>query len=104
MGVPCCLCVTLEEVFTDPHLEANDLWWRSEHGLLGPFQQIGRTVKWDEHSMRLERPAPLFAEHSREVLLDFGIEPGRIEGLIERAIVLTTEQAAPAIKPYETTI
>jgi len=101
--VPCCPCLTLEEVFTDPHLEANDLWWRSEHGLLGPFQQIGRTVKWGEHSMRLERPAPLFAQHSREVLLQYGIESSRIENLIESGVVVTAEQAAPAIQPYETT-
>jgi len=102
-GVPCCPCLTLEEVFVDPHLEANDLWWRSENELLGPFQQIGRTVKWSEHSMRLERPAPLFAQHSREVLIQYGIEPTRIEKLIESGAVVTAEQAAPAIQPYETT-
>ena len=38
--------------------------------------------------MRLERPAPLFAQHSREVLQDFGIEPQRIERLVETGIVV----------------
>ncbi len=53
--------------------------------------------------MRLERAAPMFARHSREVLLDYGIESTRIEKLIESGVVVTAEQAAPAIQPYETT-
>jgi crotonobetainyl-CoA:carnitine CoA-transferase CaiB-like acyl-CoA transferase len=100
-GVPCCPCLTLEELFTDPHLEANDLWWRSEEGLLGPFQQIGAIVKWREHSMRLERPAPPFAQHSREVLQEYGIDSSRIDALVKNGVVLTPEQA-PVIEPLET--
>jgi crotonobetainyl-CoA:carnitine CoA-transferase CaiB-like acyl-CoA transferase len=65
-GVPCCPC-SPSSFFCG----ANDLWWRSEHGLFGPIQQIGAIIKWREHSMRLERPAPLFAQHSREVLQDY---------------------------------
>jgi len=104
LGVPACPCLTLEELFTDPHLQANDLWWWSEQGLLGRFQQIGALVKWGEHAMRLERPAPMFAQHSREVLQDFGIEPQRIERLVEAGIILTAEGPAPTIQPYETTV
>ncbi len=104
LGVPACPCLTLEELFTDPHLQANDLWWWSEQGLLGRFQQIGALVKWNEHAMRLERPAPMFAAHSTEVLGDFGIEPERIERLVQAGIVLTAEGEAPSIRPYETTV
>jgi crotonobetainyl-CoA:carnitine CoA-transferase CaiB-like acyl-CoA transferase len=100
-GVPCCPCLTLEELFTDLHLEANDLWWRSEHSLLGPFQQTGAIIKWKEHSMRLEKPAPLFAEHSREVLRDYGFDSSQIDSLIESGVVLTADQALNA-QPYET--
>jgi crotonobetainyl-CoA:carnitine CoA-transferase CaiB-like acyl-CoA transferase len=101
LGVPCSPCVTLEEVFVDPHLEANDLWWRSEDPVLGPFQQIGELVKWREHRMRLERPAPMFAQHSREVLAEYGIDHTRVEQLIAAGVVATAE-AASSIQPYET--
>jgi crotonobetainyl-CoA:carnitine CoA-transferase CaiB-like acyl-CoA transferase len=104
LGVPACPCLTLDELFTDRHLQANDLWWSSKQGLLGRFQQIGALVKWGEHAMRLERPAPVFAEHSREVLEDFGITPDRIARLVKAGIVLTTENAASAIQPYEMTV
>ncbi len=103
-GVPACPCLTLEELFTDPHLQANDLWWWSQQGLLGRFQQIGALVKWNEHAMRLERPAPVFAEHSREVLKNYGVESNRIERLVKAGIVLTAEGAAPTIQPYEMTV
>ena len=104
LAAPSSPCLTLDELFNDPHLQANDLWWKSENPLLGPFQQIGALVKWGEHSMRLERPAPLFAQHSRETLQDFGIEPQRIDGLIEKGVVVVAEGVAPAIQPYETTV
>jgi crotonobetainyl-CoA:carnitine CoA-transferase CaiB-like acyl-CoA transferase len=101
-SVPASPCLLLEEVFDDRHLRANDMWWQSRHGLLGRFQQIGALLKWGEHAMRLERPAPLFAEHSQQVLEDFGIEQDRVKQLVEKRVVLTAEGPAPTIQPYET--
>jgi crotonobetainyl-CoA:carnitine CoA-transferase CaiB-like acyl-CoA transferase len=38
--------------------------------------------------MRLERPAPLLGQHSREVLLDLGIDPSRVDELIQKGVVV----------------
>jgi crotonobetainyl-CoA:carnitine CoA-transferase CaiB-like acyl-CoA transferase len=38
--------------------------------------------------MRLERPAPVLGQHSREILLEFGMEPSRVEDLITKGVVL----------------
>jgi crotonobetainyl-CoA:carnitine CoA-transferase CaiB-like acyl-CoA transferase len=87
-GVPCAPCLTIAELFDDEHLKANDLWWDMEHPVNGPVRQTGRIVKWRRHSMRLERPAPVLGQHSREVLLEFGMEPSRVEDLIKEGVVL----------------
>jgi crotonobetainyl-CoA:carnitine CoA-transferase CaiB-like acyl-CoA transferase len=87
-GIPCAPCLTFQDVLDDEHLKANDLWWDMEHPINGPIRQVGRIVKWERHQMRLERPAPTLAQHSREVLLEFGIELSRVEELIGKGIVL----------------
>ena len=87
-GIPCAPCLTAKDLFEDEHLKANDLWWEMEHPVYGPMRQTGRIVKWGRRSMRLEKPAPLLAQHSREVLLEFGVEPARVEELIEKGVAL----------------
>jgi crotonobetainyl-CoA:carnitine CoA-transferase CaiB-like acyl-CoA transferase len=87
-GIPCSPCLTLADLFDDEHLKANDLWWEMEHPVHGRIRQTGHIVKWERHTMRLERPAPVLGQHSREVPLEFGIEPSRVEDLIRKGIVL----------------
>lgn len=87
-GVPCAPCVTIADLFDDEHLKANDLWWETEHPVNGPLRQTGRIIKWERLAMRLERPAPLLGQHSREVLLAYGIEPARVEDLIQKGVVI----------------
>lgn len=87
-SIPCAPCVTISDVFDDEHLKANDLWWEAEHPTFGPIRQTGRIVKWERRSMRLERPSPLLGQHSREVLLELGIEPSRVDELIRQGVVV----------------
>ncbi len=86
-GIPCAPCLTIQGLFDDEHLKANDLWWEMEHPDFGPMRQTGRVVKWGRRSMRLERPAPLLGQHSREVLLELGVDFSRIEELIGEGVV-----------------
>jgi formyl-CoA transferase len=90
-GAPCAPCPTVVDVFEDEHLKANDLWWDTEHTINGLLRQTGRIVKWRRHSMRLERPAPVLGQHSREVLLEMGIEASRVAELIAKGVVVTTD-------------
>jgi crotonobetainyl-CoA:carnitine CoA-transferase CaiB-like acyl-CoA transferase len=86
--IPCAPCLTAKDLFEDEHLKANDLWWEMEHPVYGQMRQTGRIVKWGRRSMRLERPAPLLGQHSREILVEFGVEPARVVELVEKRIVL----------------
>jgi crotonobetainyl-CoA:carnitine CoA-transferase CaiB-like acyl-CoA transferase len=90
-GVPCAPCPTIVDLFEDEHLKANDLWWDTEHNIYGPVRQTGRIVKWGQRSMRLERPAPVLGQHSREVLLEMGFDAARVEELIRKRVIMTTD-------------
>jgi crotonobetainyl-CoA:carnitine CoA-transferase CaiB-like acyl-CoA transferase len=90
-GVPCAPCPTIVDLFEDEHLKANDLWWDTEHTINGPVRQTGRIVKWGRRSMRLERPAPVLGQHSRELLLEMGVEASRVEELLGNGVVVTTD-------------
>jgi len=87
-GIPCAPCVTISDLFDDEHLKANDLWWEAEHPVHGLVRQTGHIVKWERHSMRLERTSPLLGQHSREVLLELGVDRSRVDDLIQKGVVV----------------
>jgi len=86
-GIPCAPCLALDEIKDDEHLQANDMWWDMDHPVMGPYRQTGAVVKFGKRSMHLQRPAPVLGEHSREVLLQYGVSEGRIDQLLADGIV-----------------
>jgi crotonobetainyl-CoA:carnitine CoA-transferase CaiB-like acyl-CoA transferase len=91
LGVPVAPCVTVDQLFDDPHTHANDLWWEAEHPRWGRVQQTGKTIKWDVLSMHMQRRAPVIGEHSVECLRELGVDDGRIEALISDGAVVQAE-------------
>lgn len=90
-GIPCAPCLEFADLFDEEHLTANDFWWDTEHPINGPVRQTGRIMKWERRAMRLERPAPTLGQHSREILLECGIDPARIEELVAKGVILAPE-------------
>jgi formyl-CoA transferase len=91
LGVPIAPCVTVAELFDDPHAAANDLWWEAEHPRWGRVQQTGRVIHWDALSMHLARRAPLIGEHSVDCLRELGVDEERIAALIRDGAVVQGE-------------
>jgi crotonobetainyl-CoA:carnitine CoA-transferase CaiB-like acyl-CoA transferase len=87
-GVPCAPCTRVDDLFDDPHLAANDVWWDMEHPQWGAVRQTGAVVHWREMAMRMERRAPLLGEHSVEVLGELGVDGERIDRLVREGIVV----------------
>ena len=87
-GVPAAPCLRVDELFDDEHLCANDLWWESDHPRWGRIRQPGATVRWHARPMRIDRRAPLLAEHTLEVLREFAIDAARVATLLESATVV----------------
>ena len=73
-GVPAGPVYDLAQAFSDPHLLARDMLVELDHPKIGTFKTTGLPLKWSETKTAITRRPPLLAEHTDEVLGEFGIE------------------------------
>lgn len=75
-GVPAGPILNVGEMHADPQAIARDMVPTVEHPRAGPVQTIGLPLKFADTPGRVAAPAPLFGQHTREVLaeFDFGAE------------------------------
>lgn len=87
-AVPAAPCTKVEQIFDAPHLVENDLWWDADHPRWGQVRQTGTLVHWRDMSMTMQRRAPTLGEHTRECLLEFGIDVSRVDALAAAGVVV----------------
>jgi crotonobetainyl-CoA:carnitine CoA-transferase CaiB-like acyl-CoA transferase len=56
---------------------------QTRHATVGDTEAIGCPIKFSATPARVTRPAPLFGEHTREVLLEFGFDAVEIQELLD---------------------
>ena len=79
---------TLQSILADPHLAAVDFFPVVDHPSEGRVRSMRVPSRWSESQPEPSRLAPLLGEHTREVLLEHGLDPAEIGRLIEaRAVV-----------------
>ena len=81
-GVPCGPINSIAQVFADPHALARDMVVELEHPKAGRTRAIGLPIKLSASPGKVRRPAPLFGQHTREVLAEFEFSKKEIEDLI----------------------
>ena len=84
-GVPCELTAPEfgPRVFDDPHLAATERTVRLNHPRLGSFEHFGRTIDFSDTVPPISGPPPLCGQHTRELLLEAGLEEAEIDKLVE---------------------
>jgi len=80
-GLPAGPVLDIAEMHRDPQTLARAMVVSAEHSRLGPVETIGLPVKFSETPGGVVRGAPLYGEHSREVLAEFGFGEAEIERL-----------------------
>jgi crotonobetainyl-CoA:carnitine CoA-transferase CaiB-like acyl-CoA transferase len=87
-GVPAGPVLNIAEMHADPQTVARDMVVSAEHSRLGPVKTIGLPVKFSATPGGVRRAAPLYGEHSREVLAEFGFGEAEIGRLLESGAVV----------------
>ncbi len=97
VGVPCGPILNYAEVFADPQVQARGMVQEMDHPVGGRIRVLGPAAKLSETPARLSRPAPLYGEHSAEILREAGYGDTDIQQLAEAGVVIlgaTNQQPA----------
>jgi len=92
-GVPAGPVHTIGEALAHPQTLARGMVVDLVHPQAGATQALGCPVHFSATPARIDRPAPLLGEHTREVLRECGYVEAQIDGFIDAGVV---EAAAPA--------
>lgn len=87
-GVPAGPVRTIPEMLVDPQTEAREMVTSCDHKRLGSVKTIGFPVKYSETPASITRAAPVYGEHTREVLEEYGYGAEDVERLIADGSVI----------------
>ncbi|MDP6668190.1 MAG: CoA transferase, partial [Dehalococcoidia bacterium] len=90
-GVPAGPIFNMGDVWSDEQVKARDLDVPLEHPTAGTVRNIGLAAKLYGTPGRITEPAPVFAQHTREVLVDAGYTSDEIDALVESGAVVTND-------------
>lgn len=97
-GVPAGPVLNIAQMHADPQALAREMIVETEHPVAGPVKAIGLPVKFSDTPGGVHRPAPVFGQHTREVLRDHGFSYAEIDRMAaEGAVYISkpTEAAVP---------
>jgi crotonobetainyl-CoA:carnitine CoA-transferase CaiB-like acyl-CoA transferase len=100
-GVSCSPIHTLGQALDHPQVASRGLVVRSEHPVLGPLQNIGLPVRFQNEDRRANRPPPLLGQHSEEILRDAGYSDEEIENLKATGVISSPEPTAAGAPPLK---
>ncbi len=87
-GIPCSPVYDVGEALEDEQVRHREMVVETEHALLGRVRATGVPLKFSENPGKVQGPAPLHGEHTREVLSNLlGFSDERIDELLEGKVV-----------------
>jgi crotonobetainyl-CoA:carnitine CoA-transferase CaiB-like acyl-CoA transferase len=96
VGVPVGPVLSINEMHQDPQTIARDMVVETDHALAGRTKAIGLPVKLSETPGAIVRPAPLFGEHTREVLQFLDYSESEIRQIAETGSAILSDRSEHA--------
>jgi crotonobetainyl-CoA:carnitine CoA-transferase CaiB-like acyl-CoA transferase len=87
-GVPAGPVLNVNQMHEDPHTLARDMIVEVEHSRVGPVKTIGLPVKFSKTPGGVATGAPVYGQHTREVLAEYGYGEAAVEDLIADGAVI----------------
>ncbi len=89
LRVDCCMApvLTLAESREDPQLKARGMFVTHDHPVEGPVRQFAFPIKFSDFAFSIDRAAPLYGEHSEEILEAAGYGPDQIAQLKSDGVI-----------------
>jgi crotonobetainyl-CoA:carnitine CoA-transferase CaiB-like acyl-CoA transferase len=87
-GVPAGPVNDLAQVHADPQVLARDMVVDVDHQTLGSVRTLGLPVKFSKTPGGPRHAAPVYGQHSREILVQHGFTGAEIDTLIESGAVV----------------
>jgi crotonobetainyl-CoA:carnitine CoA-transferase CaiB-like acyl-CoA transferase len=86
-GVPVGPVHTIGEALTHPQTLARGMVVDLVHPQAGPTRALGCPIHFSKTATRIDRPAPMLGEHSRELLHEYGYSDADIDGFVEAGVI-----------------
>jgi len=87
-GVPAGPMLDVVQMHANPQVQARDMVVEVPHKRLGKVKTIGAAVKFSETPSGVQRGAPVFGEHTREVLREYGYTDAQVDALVAAGVVV----------------
>lgn len=86
-GVPAGPVMNVTEMFDDPHAQARDMIPTIEHSKLGPVRTLGLPIKLSETPGKVASAAPVFGQHTADVLGEYGYSAEQIAAFADEGAI-----------------
>jgi crotonobetainyl-CoA:carnitine CoA-transferase CaiB-like acyl-CoA transferase len=87
VGVPAGPVLDIRQMQSDPQALAREMIVETEHPTAGNARAIGLPIKFSETPGGVRRPAPLFGQHTREVLSSHGFSNAEIDEMAAKGVI-----------------
>ena len=95
-GVPAGPVHTIGEALEHPQTLVRDMVVELRHPQAGATKALGCPIHFSATPTRIDRPAPVLGEHTRELLREYGYSDADIDALAASGVVEASATAAPA--------
>lgn len=91
-GIPAGPVLSIAEMHEDPQVLAREMVTSVEHPVAGTVKTIGTPVKFHGTPGGVHCAAPVFGEHTRDIMRDAGYADAAIDALIDSGVLVALEQ------------
>ncbi len=93
LGVPAGPVLDVKAMHAHPQTQARHMVPEVDHSIAGRMQTLGLPVKFSQTPGGVAHAAPVYGQHSREILSEFGYAKNEIDALVLDGVVVTASFA-----------